>query len=267
MQISVSIAGSVEKFADLMNKKAEDLELENTHFITPHGLDEDEHYTTAYELAVITDYALNIDKIAEVVKTKEYTVKINGHSKVIYNTNELLGVLVGVNGVKTGFTNKAGRCLVTSIERDELKVITVVLGADTKKIRTKDSIKLIEYIYANYELVNLQDIINNQFTIWSNINKNRIKVNKAKSNTIKIDLEEPKYKKYIINKENVNNIEIYIENENMYYEAPVYKGTELGELSVKIGNEDLMKLKIYIDNKIERKNWEDYFKECINTII
>ena len=107
-----------------MNKKTLELGLENSHFITPHGLDKEEHYTTAYELALITDYALNIDKIREVVKTKTYNVAINGYTKTIRNTNELLGYLNGVNGVKTGFTNGAGRCLVTSVEREGFNIIT-----------------------------------------------------------------------------------------------------------------------------------------------
>ena len=250
-----------------MNKKARDLGLENSHFITPHGLDEQEHYTTAYELAIISDYALNINKIAEVVKTKTYTVYINGYPKTISNTNELLGYLNGVNGVKTGFTNGAGRCLVTSVERDSFNIITVVLGADTKKIRTKDSIKLIEYIYSNYELVNIQELINNEFVNWLNINKNRIEVNKAKNNIIKIGLEEVKYKTYPIKKESIKDLEIDTENINMYFESPVYKGTNIGEIHVKIKDKELMILNIFIDNNIERKGWKDYFKESINLII
>ncbi len=75
-----------------MNKKAKELELKDTHFVTPHGLDESEHYTTAYELAKIADYALNIEEIANIVKTKSYTVNINGNPKNINNTNELLRV-------------------------------------------------------------------------------------------------------------------------------------------------------------------------------
>lgn len=246
-----------------MNKKAKELGLKNSHFITPHGLDEQEHYTTAYELAIISDYALNIDKISEVVKTKSYTVYINGYPKTISNTNELLEFLNGVNGVKTGFTNGAGRCLVTSVERDKFNIITVVLGADTKKIRTKDSIKLIEYIYSNYELVNIQELINNEFVNWSNINKNRIVVNKSKNNIVKIGLEESKYISYPIKNGNIKDIEINIENINMYFEAPVYKGAKIGEIHVKIADKELMVLDIFIDNNIERKNWKDYFKECI----
>lgn len=137
VQIAETIGGSVEGFAEMMNKKALDLGLKNTSFTSPHGLDEDGHHTTAYELAILTDYALNNPTFAKVVNTKYYTVTINGKSKDLSNTNELLGYLQGVNGVKTGFTNNAGRCLVTSTSRNGHQIICVVLGADTKKIRTR----------------------------------------------------------------------------------------------------------------------------------
>lgn len=89
-QIAISVGGNVEGFAKMMNNKAQELVLEHSHFVTPHGLDSSKHYTTAYELAIITDYALNIEKFAEVVSTKKHTVNINGYSKTINNTNELL---------------------------------------------------------------------------------------------------------------------------------------------------------------------------------
>ena len=139
-----------------MNKKAEELGLKNTHFVTPHGLDDNEHYTTAYELAVLTDYALKNEKFAQIVNTKTCTINVNGMPRQITNTNELLGNLNGVNGVKTGFTGNAMRCLVTSCTRNGNQIITVVLGADTKNKRTEDSIKLIEYAFSNYERINLE---------------------------------------------------------------------------------------------------------------
>ena len=247
-----------------MNEKVKNLGLKNTHFITPHGLDNENHHTTAYELALITDYALNIDKIKEVVKTKTYVARINGYSKIITNTNELLGYLDGVNGVKTGFTNGAGRCLVTSVDRDGFNIITVVLGADTKKIRTKDSIKLIEYIYSNYELVNIKELIEKEFTKWININRNRIEIYKAKNKQIDIELANSNYVLYPIKKGSIKDIEIKIENINTYFEAPVYKGTNIAVLKVNIADKELINLQIYINNNVERKNWKDYFKECIN---
>lgn len=84
----------------MMNKKAEELGLKNTHFVTPHGLDEKEHYTTAYELALITDYALNNKTFSRIVNTKTATIHINGYEKALNNTNELLGNLNGVNRSK-----------------------------------------------------------------------------------------------------------------------------------------------------------------------
>ena len=186
------IGGNIEGFAEMMNAKAQELGLNSTHFITPHGLDMPEHYTTAFELAKMADYALNIEKFANIVNTKSITISINDRSKTLTNTNELLGNLYGVNGVKTGFTNGANRCLVTSVNRDGMSIITVVLGADTKKDRTNDSIKLIEYAYSNYEIYNLEDIINEKYNEWKQINENRIEVIKGKKeneNEIKQDVQ------------------------------------------------------------------------------
>lgn len=82
--------GSIDGFAELMNKKATELHLDNTHFETPHGLDSDNHYTTAYELALLSNYALKNETFSKIVGTKNYTITINGYSKNITNTNELL---------------------------------------------------------------------------------------------------------------------------------------------------------------------------------
>ena len=150
MALAQQVGGSIEGFANLMNKKAEELGLKNTHFVTPHGLDDANHYTTAYELAVLTDYALNNAMFRKIVNTQNINIMINGVSRNISNTNELLGYMPGVDGVKTVFTNGAGRCLVTSCTRNSNQIITVVLGCDTKKQRTLDSSKLIEYAFENY---------------------------------------------------------------------------------------------------------------------
>ena len=214
------IGDGVEKFADLMNAKAKELGLKNTHFAVPHGLDNEEHYTTALELAKITDYALKIEKFRNIVATKEYNVTINGYNKVISNTNELLGSLDGVYGVKTGFTNGAGRCLVTSCKRGELDIITIVLGADTKKIRTTDSINLINYAYKNYKVMNIENIINQKFEEWKNIREKAIIVNKGILENATIKLGEFKYTKRAIRNADIDNINIEA-NCLMYLEAPV----------------------------------------------
>lgn len=251
--IAEEIGGSVEDFSKLMNNKAMELNLKNTHFVTPHGLDDDNHYTTAYELAMLTDYALKNKKFADVVNTKYYTVKINGYAKDISNTNELLGVLEGVNGVKTGFTNNAGRCLVTSTIRNNFNIITVVLGADTKKYRTKDSANLIQYVYKNFEQVNIKSKIEEEFKNWCIKNKNYVFVNKGIDSYAEIELEKILQETYPVLKEKIKDIKIEIEVNNVL-EAPINKGDVVGKIIVKIDEKEIYNVNIVVKENIKKKN-------------
>ena len=125
--LAETAGGDISSFSQMMNSKAKELGFKNTNFESPHGLDSDKHYTTAYELAILSDYALKNKTFSQIVGTKNYTVTINGYPKTLSNTNELLGNLNGVYGIKTGFTNGANRCLVTSCKRNEMDIICVVL--------------------------------------------------------------------------------------------------------------------------------------------
>ncbi len=264
--LAIHVGGSVEGFADLMNKKAIELGLVNSHFVVPHGLDVDGHYTTAFELAKIADYALNMKEIKKIVSTKTCTITINGYPKTISNTNELLGSLNGVYGVKTGFTNGAGRCLVTSCKRGELDIITVVIGADTKKYRTSDSIKLIEYAFKSYKIVDLKTKINEQFEEWEKINKNRIVINKGITNDIELEVEELKYQYIAVKNDEVDNIQINI---NLIYnlEAPVLENEVIGNIKVVLKDEVLAVLQICNKNNIDRKGVKDYFIELLCSFV
>ncbi len=257
--IAETVGGSIEGFAELMNNKAKELDLENTHFVTPHGLDNPEHYTTAYELAKLADYALKNDTFAKVVNTKNYTVTINGYPKNLTNTNELLGYLDGVNGVKTGFTNNAGRCLVTSVNRNGFEIITVVLQADTKKFRTSDSIKLIEYVYKNYDLLNIKEIVDEKFEKWCQINLNRIIINKCKNNNLKLYISDLGNEVIPIKKDEHDMVEIEINN-LFYFEAPIEKDSRIGTLKVLLNGEVIDTLEIKNANTVERNNSIDYIK-------
>ena len=256
------VGGSVEGFAVLMNKKAKELGLENTNFVTPHGLDSDEHYTSAYELAILTDYALKNETFANIVNTKICNIMINGQSRTISNTNELLGNLNGVYGVKTGFTNGAGRCLVTSIKRGDLDVICIVLGADTKKIRTTDSINLIEYTFKNFEKVNIKTKIEDEFDNWKNINVGRTNIEKGIKNGIDLKLGEYNLETYTIknNTANLFNIEI---NANLNLNAPVEENIKIGELKLSYDNNTILTIPILTKERIRKKEVLDYIIEII----
>lgn len=241
-----------------MNKKAKELGLESTHFITPHGLDSDEHYTTAYELAILTDYALNNEKFAEIVNTKKKTILINGQQRELYNTNELLGYLDGVNGVKTGFTNNAGRCLVTSCVRNGVSLISVVLGADTKKFRTKDSIQALEYAFSNYSQINLKEKVEKAFENWGE--NNNIWIIKGKEQFVEPEMEDIPFKNYPIKGEEEEEFDIVLECEDIL-EAPVKRGLQVGNVKVSIAGEVIMELELIIGRSIQRKEPIDYWDE------
>lgn len=259
------VGGSVQGFADLMNKKAEELGLTSTHFVTPHGLDDSQHYTTALELAELTDYAMQNEKFAQIVGTKSTTININGYPRQINNTNELLGVLNGVVGVKTGFTNNAGRCLVTEVKRDGMDIITVVLGADTKKDRTKDSVKLIEYTYSNYKMYNVREKITEKFNEWKAINSDRIEIVKGNGDKLNFALGEISVDWLPLQDSKIDTIE-YEFNTLTTMEAPVEEWTKVGTLIVKIDGKIIDTIDILNTNKVDRKQWFDYFKQCIMTI-
>lgn len=256
------VGGSIEGFATLMNKKAVELGLKNTHFETPHGLDSDNHYTTPYELALLTTYALENNIFKTIVGTKSCSININGIPRTIFNTNELLGNLNGVYGVKTGFTNGAGRCLVTAIKRENLDAICVVLGADTKKDRTADSVKLIEYTFKNYESINISSKINEEFEKWKSINEKRIIIKKGIKPSTKIKLDEYNIKTYPIKKNSENDIKIEI-NGNLNINAPVRKNTKIGELKVFYDDKCISEIDILTNENIREKTVFDYIYEMI----
>lgn len=129
--IAEHISGSVEKFAGLMNEKAQAIGAKNTHFDNPHGLSADTHYTTAYDLALITAYALDNPKFKEIVSTKSKKIPWQGknYDRQLKNHNKFLSLYEGCIGVKTGFTKATGRCLVTAVEKDNLTLVCVTLNA------------------------------------------------------------------------------------------------------------------------------------------
>ena len=256
------VSGDLSNFANMMNSKATSLGLSSTHFVTPHGLDDDNHYTTAYELALITNYALKNDVFANLVKTKTYTISINNHPKTLSNTNELLGNLDGVYGVKTGFTNGANRCLVTAVKRDNMDIICIVLGADTKKDRTKDSINLINYSFNNFKMVNIKEKITNEFVNWKICNSSSFRVEKGVSDSVDIIIQDIPYDFFPIKCNQTDDMSIYIYC-NTELTAPLPSGSTLGYLAVSVSNQTVLTLNLYNSNSIALKSPTKFFNSFL----
>ena len=257
--------GDINGFAELMNAKALELGLTNTHFETPHGLDSNEHYTTAYELALLSNYALNNPTFAKIVGTKNYTITINSSPKDLSNTNELLGNMQGVYGIKTGFTNGANRCLVTACKRNNMDIICVVLGADTKKFRTIDSIKLINYVFNNFAVYDLESFVNKNFEDWKKDNLNTFIINKGLSQDVFLNIENLDISKVPIRKDLINSFEMKVECQK-YFKAPVKGNSSIGNIVISNSGKEIAKCNISIMNNIDKKNSSYYFIYLLKNI-
>ena len=152
--IACGVAGSVEAFAGLMNQKAAELGLRDTQFQNPHGLDAQGHYTTAHELALITRAALENDLFLRMVSTRKTTIPHAGREgvRLLVNHNKLLRLYEDAIGVKTGYTKKSGRCLVSAAERDGVRLIAVTLNAADD---WNDHMALLDYGFSLRESVTL----------------------------------------------------------------------------------------------------------------
>lgn len=160
--VAYEIAGGIEPFADMMNETAAKIGLENTHFTNPHGLDHEEHYTTAADLARLTAYALKNEDFRTIVSTYKRQIPLRGDEgvRVLVNHNKLLRLSDDVIGVKTGFTKHSGRCLVSAAERDGVCVIAVTLNAPDD---WNDHLTMLESGLAEYESYTLAEA--GEFTV------------------------------------------------------------------------------------------------------
>ena len=145
--VAEHIAGSVPAFVQMMNEKAGEIGAYNTHFVNPNGLPDDNHYTTAFDLAKIAAYGYSIPHFEEIVSRQEATYEwVKDPSKQLRNENQMLWLYRGGNGVKTGYTEAAGRCLVSAARRDGMQLVAVVLDS---YYMWNDSIALLDYGFQN----------------------------------------------------------------------------------------------------------------------
>lgn len=154
--LAYAISGSKDDFSKLMNERANQLGMYDTHFVTPSGLDDKDHYSTAYDMAILGTYAMDNGKFADIVSQKSAKVKfVNPNETRTYkNHNRLITLYDGCIGIKTGFTKKAGRCLVSCAQRDGAKLIAVTLRAPND---WDDHQKMYNYGFSKVKSVELDD--------------------------------------------------------------------------------------------------------------
>jgi len=171
--LSEVVGGSQEEFVKMMNEKAKSLKMENTNFVNPHGLDEDNHYTTAYDMAIMARELIKHEEILKYTSTYEdYFNKSDGSRTWLVNTNKLVRFYSGVDGLKTGFTDKAMYCLTATAKKNNIRFITVLMGEPTSDLRSKETTELLNYAFNSYKLNTIID--NNKELGYINIEKGNI---------------------------------------------------------------------------------------------
>lgn len=243
--LAYHIGGTEDKFVDMMNELCVSVGTKNTHFANPHGLDDDNHYTTAYDLALVTAYALNNPIFKEIVSTKHYTIPATNISEARYltNKNRLLNSLDGCVGVKTGFTTRAGRCLVSAIERNGITLVCVVLNCGPM---FEESVALLNSAYNEYNFTPItvaNEPIYNEYYI-DNI---RGQLNLYTDETYIFPIKDSEKDKLKV---------VYKLNE---LTKNVKEGEIVGEISVFYDNHLQKTLKLYTINKIDVLENQDVF--------
>ena len=151
--LAEKIAGTVENFVSLMNKRGKELGLTNTNFKNPHGLTSDGHYTTANDLALIALELVKHEDVFKYTSVYEDYLRANTSRKLwLVNTNKLVRFYEGVDGLKTGYTNTAGYCLVATAKKNNMRIIAIVLDEPTSDVRNKEVTEMLNYAFSQYEL-------------------------------------------------------------------------------------------------------------------
>ena len=250
------VGGTEENFIEMMNAKAEEMNLVNTHFMNPHGLDEDEHYSSAKDMAILGAYLTQYPEILEYTSTYEdYLRQDTDDSFWLVNTNKLVRFVDEVDGIKTGYTPDAGFCLTASAIKDDFRVIAVVMGAPSSRIRNGEITKMIKYAFQQFEYQEIypKGEIIGETKVYKGIKDNAIfgiidpiKVVKSRGGadreiTTRIKLED------VI--------------------APIEKNRKIGTIELYEGNQKIASYDLVVFEDLERATILDLFAKYLKIMI
>ncbi len=254
--LAEKIAGTEEMFVEMMNEKVEELGLENTNFKNPHGLDEANHYSSAYDMAIIAQELLKYEKVLEFTSIYEdYLRKGTDRAFWLVNTNKLTRFYDGVDGLKTGYTEEAGFCLTATAIKNNLRVITVVMGEPDSQTRDSEVTQILDYVFAQYDINQIVD--KNQIV-------DELDLIKAKNTNIKI-----------VPKENLNDLylkteekkELDYEVELFEIKTPTKVGETVGLLKLIDNGNIINEIELTVESDVEKANIFTLFCRYIKQVL
>lgn len=246
------IAGSEEGFVSMMNQRAKELGMKNTNFANACGLDDDNLYTTAKDVAIMSRELISHDVI------KQYTTiwmdTVRNETVQLVNTNKLVRFYRGATGLKTGTTNGAGCCLSATAKRDGMELIAVIMGAESSNERFSNAKKLLDYGFANLCLFKTSEKVDYIKSI--NVNKGQKK---------KVKLKYDKIENELLKTENKSNIKVITETPKTI-DAPVKKNQKIGTVKVKLDDKVIRKYNIYASEEIKKINFGFCFCKLLKSM-
>ncbi|HHW06554.1 MAG TPA: D-alanyl-D-alanine carboxypeptidase [Clostridia bacterium] len=243
------LAGSEEAFAERMNQKARELGATNTNFVNSHGLHHDDHYTTPRDMALISRWALSFSMMKELTSIKEYTFRPEPKLLILYNTNKLLWWYPGTTGLKTGTTSAAKRNLTATAERNNVELLSVVMGVDRKNGHFGETMKLLNWGFASFKY--------EQYFAPGDVVQ-EIKVSKGSKDTV--PLVAAQKVGALLDKQGEHQLETRVEAPDVVL-APVVKGQEIGVIRILKDGTEISRVPLVAGEEIPRISFWQLFRK------
>ncbi len=248
--------GSKEEFINKMNEKAKKMGLDNTNFVNVHGLDEENHYSSAYDMALMAKELLKYEEILKYTSVyEEYLQKSDGSKIWLVNTNKLVRFYPGVDGLKTGYTQKAGYCLTATAKKNNLRLISVVMGEDSIEKRSQDTVKLLNYGFNSYKV----NLIKSKKDILG-----KIKVEGGKKQYVDVTLTDDAIELLKTN-DKISKYKFNLKIDKV--KAPVKKGDIVGKVEIlNSQNKIINEYNITVNENVLKAKYFDYLKRNIKSV-
>ena len=254
--LAETVAGSVNNFVSMMNKRASELGLTNTNFKNPHGLDDANHYSSSRDMSIIARELVKHKEVLEYTKIYEDYLREDTDRKIwLVNTNRLVRFYDGVDGLKTGYTEDAGYCMTATAEKDGMRIIAVVMGEETSKIRNQEVSEMLDYAFAQYKVINMLK------------NKNSLgkyRVDNGKDEYVQV---VPISDATVVKKKSEKNGNYSYDIKISSLKAPLKVGDNVGTLTIKEDENNVMTLKLTVAKDVEKANFGNLFFRNIKDMV
>lgn len=254
--LSEAVTGSVDEFVAMMNKRAKELGMNDTNFKNPHGLDDANHYTSAYDMMLVARELVRHEKVLEFTQIYEdYLRKGTDKELWLVNTNKLVRFYPGADGLKTGYTSAAGYCLTATAKKNDMRLIAVVMGEESSAIRNTEVMSMFDYGYAKYKM----DTIAKKTQVFS-----KISIEKAKAETVDIvPIEDITLFNSKTTK--LGNISYDLKLDTL--KAPIKAGDVVGKLTVLNDGVKLKEVDVTVSKDTEKANLFELYVRYLKDIV